>query len=150
MKQWYQRRVRGSEQMSTDPNCIFCKIIAGQIPSCKIAETERAYAFLDINPLSEGHCLVIPKYHCEKLHLLPPEEMADVGSLLVKVANAVGASDYNILQNNGAIAHQVVQHVHFHLIPKTTATGLGIVWPAYSAEKDRLISLANSIASRVQ
>eukprot|EP01125_Pyxidicula_operculata_P005955 TRINITY_DN2079_c0_g1_i1.p1 TRINITY_DN2079_c0_g1~~TRINITY_DN2079_c0_g1_i1.p1 ORF type:complete len:149 (-),score=16.08 TRINITY_DN2079_c0_g1_i1:31-477(-) len=128
-----------SELMSTDPNCIFCKIIKGQIPCKKIYETEKSLAFMDINPLSDGHCLVIPKYHCEKLHELPPEEMIDVGPTLVKIAKAIGASDYNLLQNNGAKAHQLVKHVHFHLIPKPDALqGLGIVWKSEKADDSKL------------
>eukprot|EP00008_Paramoeba_atlantica_P011792 CAMPEP_0201489614 /NCGR_PEP_ID=MMETSP0151_2-20130828/22964_1 /ASSEMBLY_ACC=CAM_ASM_000257 /TAXON_ID=200890 /ORGANISM="Paramoeba atlantica, Strain 621/1 / CCAP 1560/9" /LENGTH=137 /DNA_ID=CAMNT_0047875259 /DNA_START=53 /DNA_END=466 /DNA_ORIENTATION=+ len=124
---------------NTDPNCIFCKIIAGQIPSNKILETEKTFAFLDINPLSKGHALIIPKYHCEKLHELPPAEMAEIGPNIVKVAKAIGASDYNLLQNNGALAHQEVKHVHFHIIPKPNAEeGLGVGWPTKSADKDEL------------
>lgn len=88
-------------------SCIFCKIIRGQIPSFKIYEDDKVFSFLDINPLSEGHCLIIPKYHAEKLHELPPEEMSSFGSALVKISKAIGATDYNILQNNGKIAHQV-------------------------------------------
>jgi len=135
--------------MSTDPNCIFCKIIAGTIPSYKVLDTAKTFAFMDINPLSEGHVLVIPKYHCAKLHELPPDDMADVGPALVKLAKAVGAPDYNILQNNGTIAHQVVQHVHFHIIPKDSNHGLGISWPMYAADQAKLKEHAEKIKGRL-
>eukprot|EP01102_Stenamoeba_stenopodia_P005263 TRINITY_DN15821_c0_g1_i1.p1 TRINITY_DN15821_c0_g1~~TRINITY_DN15821_c0_g1_i1.p1 ORF type:complete len:137 (+),score=25.63 TRINITY_DN15821_c0_g1_i1:92-502(+) len=136
--------------MATDPDCLFCKIVAGKIPCVKIHETEHALAFLDIFPLSEGHCLVIPKYHAEKLHQLPEAAMADVGPVLVKVAKAVGAENYNILQNNGSIAHQVVKHVHFHIIPKPNEEqGLGIQWPASKAETEALQAVAGTIKQRL-
>lgn len=93
---------------------------------------------------------VIPKYHCEKLHELPPEEMADIGPLLVKVATAIGATDYNLLQNNGSIAHQVVKHVHFHLIPKPdSAQGLGIKWPSQETDHVRFANLATTISGKL-
>eukprot|EP00013_Stygamoeba_regulata_P019965 CAMPEP_0177664856 /NCGR_PEP_ID=MMETSP0447-20121125/20738_1 /TAXON_ID=0 /ORGANISM="Stygamoeba regulata, Strain BSH-02190019" /LENGTH=132 /DNA_ID=CAMNT_0019170899 /DNA_START=43 /DNA_END=441 /DNA_ORIENTATION=+ len=130
-------------------DCIFCKIIKGALPCFRIAETEGALAFMDIFPLSRGHCLVIPKHHCQKLHELPEESMADVGRLLVRVSKASGATDYNVLQNNGAIAHQVVNHVHFHIIPKTDSEGLGIHWDVNKLSDSELQKLADDIKSRL-
>lgn len=76
--------------------------------------------------------------------------MADVGPLLVKVAKAVGATDYNLLQNNGAIAHQVVKHVHFHLIPKPdTVQGLGIKWPSQETDHAKFAALASTISGKL-
>ncbi|KAG2127009.1 HIT-like domain-containing protein [Suillus cothurnatus] len=115
--------------------CIFCKIIKGEIPSFKLIETELSYSFLDIGPLSKGHALIIPKDHAAKLHELPDEYLADVMPIAKKIATAQGLENYNILQNNGRIAHQVVDHVHFHVIPKPDASdeeGLVIGWPAKS------------------
>ncbi|CAE6452338.1 unnamed protein product [Rhizoctonia solani] len=131
--------------MTSLASCIFCKIIKGEIPSKKLLETQYSYAFLDINPLSKGHSLVIPKYHGEKLHDIPDEYLADMMPVAKKLALATGATDYNILQNNGKIAHQVVDHVHFHVIPKPSATdteGLVVGWPqkpADLAELDKLL-----------
>merc|ERR1719401_2504626 len=110
---------------------IFEKIVAGDIPSFKIYEDDLVYSFLDINPCSKGHCLVIPKKCYEFLHQVPEEESAAIGRVLPKIAKAVmdatGTQDYNILQNNGSRAHQAVPHVHFHIIPKPDeAQGLGI------------------------
>ncbi|KAJ2721204.1 Adenosine 5'-monophosphoramidase [Coemansia sp. Benny D115] len=127
-------------------SCIFCKIIKGEIPSFKLAETELSYAFLDIQPLSKGHALVIPRYHAEKMHELPDEFLADAMPLAKKIALAVGATDYNILQNNGRLAHQEVPHVHFHVIPKPNAEeGLGVGWPAKQADMAQLKEYAASL-----
>ena len=132
-------------------SCIFCKIIKGEIPSVKIAETALSYAFMDIGPLSRGHCLVIPKEHAERFHQLSEESAADVGRVLNRVVKAVGAEDYNILQNNGKICNQAVFHVHFHVIPKTSEDdGLGIRWaPMENISKDKIVELGAQIAETI-
>eukprot|EP00994_Dinema_validum_P004904 NODE_2984_length_613_cov_57.076241_g2491_i0.p1 GENE.NODE_2984_length_613_cov_57.076241_g2491_i0~~NODE_2984_length_613_cov_57.076241_g2491_i0.p1 ORF type:complete len:135 (-),score=32.45 NODE_2984_length_613_cov_57.076241_g2491_i0:153-557(-) len=130
--------------------CIFCKIIAGDIPSHKIMENDHVFAFMDINPVAEGHCLVIPKYHCEKVHELPEEYGAEVGRMLVKVSKAVGAENYNLLQNNGELAHQAVKHVHFHIIPKPNASeGLGVGWPTKPTDHEAFAKKATEIAGKL-
>ncbi|KAG8843349.1 hypothetical protein FRB96_004081 [Tulasnella sp. 330] len=96
---------------------------------------------MDINPLSKGHSLIIPKFHAEKLHELPDESLTDLLPIAKKIALAIGSPNYNILQNNGEIAHQVVKHVHFHVIPKPAASdeqGLVIGWPQQKMEKEEL------------
>lgn len=117
-----------------DPSCIFCKIIAGQIPCWKLYEDAEVLAFLDIGPLSEGHCLVIPKAHHVTIDTMPQELSAACGWLLPKLSAAMkaatGAVGWNVLQNNGPVAGQVVQHVHFHIIPRRDSDGLGYRWPA--------------------
>ncbi|WFC95709.1 bis(5'-nucleosyl)-tetraphosphatase (asymmetrical) [Malassezia brasiliensis] len=128
--------------MATDENCIFCKIIAGKIPSRKFIETDKAYAFLDIGPTAPGHSLIIPKYHAAKFHELPDETLSDILPVAKKIALATGATDYNLLQNNGRIAHQVVGHVHFHVIPKPNEEqGLVVGWPSTSPSKEELDEL---------
>ncbi|KAI1788901.1 HIT-like protein [Ganoderma leucocontextum] len=107
--------------LRTLASCIFCKIIKGEIPSFKLVETEKVFSFLDIGPLSKGHALIVPKYHAEKLHELPDDYLPDVLPAAKKIALALGAENYNLLQNNGRIAHQEVDHVHFHVIPKPAA-----------------------------
>lgn len=111
---------------------IFDKILDGEIPCQKVYEDEHVLAFLDINPLSRGHTLIIPKERKAMLHELSDEQAAAIGRVLPRIARAVlkatGATYYNVLQNNGAPAHQAVMHVHFHIIPKTDAGGLGIEW----------------------
>lgn len=113
---------------------IFDKILAGEIPCYRVYEDEHVLAFLDIGPLSPGHTLVIPKERKAHLHQLSDAAAAALGRALPRICRAVlaatGATDYNVLQNNGAAAHQVVMHVHFHVIPKMGQRGLGILWPA--------------------
>ncbi|KAJ8081152.1 Adenosine 5'-monophosphoramidase [Marasmius tenuissimus] len=119
--------------------CLFCKIIKGEIPSFKLIETELSFSFVDIGPLSKGHSLVIPKYHAQKAHELPDEYLQDILPIAKKIAIAQGSENYNILQNNGRLAHQVVDHVHFHVIPKPNEEeGLGIGWPAKSLSKEEI------------
>jgi len=131
-------------------NTIFTKIIAGEIPCHKVYEDEHVFAFLDINPLSRGHTLVIPKEPAETLDALSDEAAAAIGRVLPRICRAVkkasGANDYNILQNNGSAAHQAVFHVHFHIIPKPDSkTGLGVGWPAGSLDQEDGKVLAREI-----
>src|SRR4029078_547175 len=120
--------------MSDHQPTIFDKILSGEIPSYKVYEDDQVFAFLDIGPLSEGHTLVIPKERKAYPHQLSAESAAAIGRALPRICRAVmratGATDYNVLQNNGSAAHQVVMHVHFHVIPKMGERGLGIRWPA--------------------
>lgn len=113
---------------------IFDKIIAGEIPCHKVYEDQHILAFLDIAPLSLGHTLVIPKEPVAHLHQLSEESAAALGRVLPRLCRAVmkatGATAYNVLQNNGSAAHQVVMHVHFHIIPRIGEDGLGIGWLA--------------------
>jgi histidine triad (HIT) family protein len=112
---------------------IFTKILRGDIPCHRVYEDEHVLAFLDINPISRGHTLVIPREPAETLDKLSAESAAAIGHALPRIARAVleatGATSFNVLQNNGAAAHQAVMHVHFHIIPMhDDGTGLGIVW----------------------
>ncbi|MDA0737385.1 MAG: HIT family protein [Nitrospirae bacterium] len=112
---------------------IFQKILNGEIPCHKVYEDDHVLAFLDINPVSQGHTLVIPKEPAETLDQLSDESSAAIGRVLPRLCRAVlkatGAQHFNILQNNGAPAHQAVFHVHFHIIPKEeSGAGLGIGW----------------------
>src|SRR5438445_1254182 len=114
---------------------IFGKILRNEIPCHRVYEDDKVLAFLDVNPISRGHTLVIPREPAETLDALSPDSAAALGRALPRIARAVvaatGARAYNVLQNNGAAAHQAVRHVHFHIIPKyDDGTGLGITWPA--------------------
>lgn len=116
----------------SDPPTIFDRILDGQIPCHRVWEDDDVLAFLDINPIAPGHTLVIPKERRAFLHELSDEAAAAIGRVLPRIARAVlaatGAKHYNILQNNGAPAHQAVLHVHFHIIPRTPEHGLGVGW----------------------
>jgi histidine triad (HIT) family protein len=114
---------------------IFGKILRGEIPCHKVYEDDLVLSFLDVMPLSKGHTLLIPKEPAATLDALSDESAAAIGRVLPRICRAVmkvtGTSAYNILQNNGADAHQAVFHVHFHIIPKPNdAEGLGVGWPA--------------------
>ncbi|KAI5813847.1 HIT domain protein [Pyronema omphalodes] len=130
--------------------CIFCKIIKGDIPCFKLYESSKVLAFLDIQPLSRGHALVIPKSHGEKLHDIPDDELSELLPIAKKLALAVGATDYNILQNNGRIAHQEVDHVHVHMIPKPNETeGLTVGWPAQQTDMAKLKALFDELKPKM-
>jgi histidine triad (HIT) family protein len=129
----------------TGQETVFDKIISGEIPCHKVYEDDHVLAFLDIGPLSRGHTLVIPKERKPYLHELSDEAAAALGRILPRLCRAVmeatGASAYNILQNNGTEAHQVVMHVHFHIIPKMGEAGLGIGWRPTSLSSDEATDL---------
>jgi histidine triad (HIT) family protein len=131
---------------------LFTKIINGEIPCHKVYEDDEVFAFLDISPLSEGHTLVIPKEPAATLDALSDKSAAAIGRVLPRLCRAVmqvtGATAYNVLQNNGAAAHQAVFHVHFHIIPRfEDGTGLGIGWPTRSLDPGTGKQLAEKIAA---
>ncbi len=134
---------------------IFTKIINREIPSHRVYEDELVFAFLDIGPLSAGHTLVIPKEAVETIDQLSDESAAAIGRVLPRISRAVmaatGASAFNILQNNGADAHQEVPHVHFHIIPRfkdraDDASGLGVIWNSGGFDHGEGAALAERIA----
>ncbi len=134
--------------MSVD-DCVFCKMVAGQIPVTKIYEDEVVLAFLDIGPISDGHTLVIPKQHFERLHDCPGELLGQVGLCLGKIAKAVSAAmnsdGYNVLCNNGRAAGQLVEHLHFHIIPRNAGDGVFDRWPAYKYQAGKIEAIAAKI-----
>lgn len=133
---------------------IFTRILRGEIPSHRVYEDEKVFAFLDISPLSPGHTLVVPKEPAATLDALSEESAAAIGRVLPRIARAVmaatGTRAYNILQNNGVAAHQAVPHVHFHVIPKPDdARGLGISWPAGRLEEEDGKRMAAAVAAQL-
>ncbi len=108
--------------MTSEPDCIFCKILAGELPSTQIAESERAIAFMDINPASEGHALVIPRDHSRDLLDIPAEDLTACALLAQQVARTavdrLEADGVNLLNCCGADAWQTVFHFHLHVIPR--------------------------------
>ena len=133
---------------------VFGKIVRGEIPCHKVYEDEKILAFLDINPLSEGHTLVISKEPAETLDRLSDESAAALGRVLPRLCRAVvavtGSREYNVLENNGGGAHQAIAHVHFHIIPKPNhREGLGIGWPARDLDRDAAAALARKIAAAI-
>ncbi len=119
---------------NADPSCIFCKIVAGEIPCAKVLETDDALAFLDVAPLAEGHVLLIPKRHIVRLDEMNASQaglmLRHLPALGRAVRQATGCSGYNVLQNNGRAAGQAVMHVHFHIIPRDCDDPFQFNWPA--------------------
>jgi len=127
---------------SSPSDCIFCKIVQNQIPASIVYDSDSILAFLDVNPLASGHLLVIPKVHANQLIDLPEKIASEIGRVLPKLGQALlrvsGADGFNVLQNNGEVAGQVVGHVHFHLIPRFKGDGLGYRWNAGAYEDGQM------------
>ena len=140
--------------MNVADDCVFCKIVAGEIPCTKVFENEDCFSFLDIAPLAEGHTLLIPKKHYDQLPDVPDETMVGLASQLPRIGRAIlratGAEGFNVLQNNGRIAGQVVPHVHFHLIPRRAEDGLGYRWQAGSYPAGRADEIAHLIVESLE
>ena len=135
--------------MTTDANCIFCKIVTGAIPCFKLFEDAESLAFMDINPANDGHCLVIPKAHYPTLFALSPEAFAAAGRTIIKVANAVNKAlspdGINLLQANGPGAAQSVFHFHIHILPRRRDDGLTINWIPKPGDRARIAEIAENI-----
>ncbi|HEY3495602.1 MAG TPA: HIT family protein [Polyangiaceae bacterium] len=133
---------------------IFSKILRGEIPAHRVYEDDRVLAFLDVGPLSPGHLLVIPKEPAETLDQLSDESSAAIGRVLPRLCRALmkvtGTKEYNVLQNNGRLAHQAVLHVHFHVIPKPSEErGLGVGWPSKKLDPDEGAALSEKLRAEV-
>lgn len=135
--------------MAPASGSIFARLVAGEIPCQRVFENEHVLAFLDINPLAEGHTIVIPKRTVARLADLAPDEAAELGRVLPEIARkivaATGAEGFNILQNDGQIAGQEVPHVHFHIIPRRAGDGLGYRWRPQKRTPAELNALAERI-----
>lgn len=137
-------------------DCIFCKIINGEIPSAKVYEDEHVFAFLDIGQVTKGHTLVIPKVHKENVFELPEEVAGNVFKAVPKIASAIKSAyepeGLNILQNNGEAAGQSVFHFHMHLIPRHgDGDGFGAVWKTHQDKytQDDYKKIAAEISSHL-
>ena len=134
-------------------DCLFCDIIAGKIPSHKVAEDEHAFAFLDIHPLTKGHCLVIPKKHSEDIFDIPEEDLhagaSMAKSLAEKCKKNLGATAVQLVNASGKDAEQSVFHFHLHVIPRYTNDGLEMNkwWQGKTREMSQkeLVSLAKNL-----
>ena len=131
--------------------CVFCKIIGGQIPATKVYEDEASLAFMDINPISRGHTLLVPKEHFVRVSEVDAEKYQALVKIVPRLTKAVleatGAAGLNVLQNNGRAAGQVVEHLHIHLIPRYQGDGLGFIWKPKPASAEALTELALKIKS---
>jgi histidine triad (HIT) family protein len=113
--------------MKTDPDCLFCKIVAGEIPAHKVYEDEDFVCFLDIGPVNLGHTLIVPREHCQNIFDMPLEIAEKLGPVIQKTARAVAkateATGVNVGMNNGLTAGQLVHHAHVHIIPRFQGDG---------------------------
>jgi histidine triad (HIT) family protein len=139
--------------MVTDTHCIFCKIIAGQIPCHKIFEDDAVLAFLDIGPLVRGHTVVIPKAHHATIMEVPPELLAQVTKRLPAITHAVlsatGTHACHLLVNNGSEAMQSVSHLHFHILPRKDGDNFRIPWNAGTLGKEEGAALSHEISAKI-
>lgn len=129
-------------------DCIFCKIIEGELPSAKIYEDKRILALLDINPVNKGHTLVITKEHYNNLPDVPLDLLKELiviaQKLTLPLMKAVGADGFNLTLNNGQAAGQLVNHVHFHIIPRFKGDNLH-PWPGKTYQEKEKERIAEAI-----
>jgi histidine triad (HIT) family protein len=130
-------------------DCIFCKIIKGDIPCTKVYEDENILSFLDIAPANKGHCLVVPKEHYETL-IDAPEEIINYSlKVAKKIARAMSASlaneGFNVLINNNKVAGQLVPHVHMHIIPRFKRDGVRLNWTPKRYKDKEIVEFADKI-----
>lgn len=135
--------------MQQDENCVFCKIIAGQIPCFRLFEDDQTLAFMDINPAHDGHCLVITKEHYANIFEIRDELLAAVTrsarKLAVAVHRAVTPEGLNLVQANGGGAQQSVKHFHFHVLPRKLGDQLKFDWGVKPGDRDTIAALAEKI-----
>lgn len=140
--------------MTRDPDCIFCKIVAGEVPCFKLFEDARTLAFMDINPANEGHCLAIPKAHFPDLFAAPPGAVGEVAELARRLARAVQAAlkpdGINLIQSNGPGAAQSVQHFHMHVLPRRSGDELKINWGLKPGNREAIALLAEKIRAKLE
>lgn len=133
-------------------NCLFCSIIAGNIPCEKVFENEHAIAFLDIHPNNPGHTLVVPKKHFENLLETDDDVARELMSIVKKIApqiiTAVGAEGFNTGINTGATSGQVIMHTHVHIIPRFKDDGL-VHWPSKEMSAEDLKKIGESIKKMI-
>ena len=137
--------------MHSDPNCIFCKIVAGTIPCFKIHEDDLTIAFMDINPLNPGHALIVPKRHFADLYGADGESLAAALAAAQRVARAIKAEiaphGLNLLQANGEAAGQTVAHFHIHVVPRAKGDRARLDWDHVPGDKAAIGSLAEKLRS---
>ncbi len=138
--------------MSTDADCIFCKIIQGEIPSFKLYEDDHTYAFMDINPANDGHALIVPKEHAKDIHAVSDESIGRTVVTAKKVAGAVHGTmapeGINLVQCNGPAAGQSVFHFHMHVLPRKEGDELKMNWGLEPGDMDAIGALAERIKDK--
>ena len=132
-----------------DPDCLFCKIVAGELPSQRIAEDERTVSFMDINPATRGHALVIPKAHAVNLLEIEPDDLTAVAlaaqQLAKRVPERLGADGVNLINSCGSAAWQTVFHFHIHVIPRYQGDPLRLPWVPAPGDPHEIAAAAREL-----
>jgi len=136
--------------MSADPDCLFCKIVAGEIAATIVAQDERTIAFMDINPATRGHALVIPRAHVRDLHAIEPDDLKAVAAAAQRIAakahEKLGADGVNLLNSNGPAAWQTVFHFHMHVIPRYEGDPLRLPWTPAPGDMEDIAAAGAQLA----
>ena len=134
----------------SDPDCLFCKIVAGDLPATVVHRDERTVAFMDINPATRGHALVVPAEHVVDLHAIGPDDLAAVARTGQRIAararDALGADGVNLLNSTGAAAWQTVFHFHLHVIPRYADDPLRLPWVPGPGDPDEIAAAGAALA----
>jgi histidine triad (HIT) family protein len=137
--------------MAADPDCLFCKIVAGDIPSARVYEDDRTVAFMDINPATRGHLLVVPREHAADVHAIDPEDLKAVvltgKAIAQRVRDKLGADGVNLLNSAGSAAWQTVFHFHLHVIPRYEDDPLRLPWQPQPGDKDEIAAAAEELGA---
>ena len=138
--------------MAADPDCLFCKIVAGEIPSTRVDEDERTVAFMDINPATRGHLLVVPREHSTDLLEVAADDLAACARMAQKLAararERLGADGVNLLNSCGSAAWQTVFHFHVHVIPRYVGDPLRLPWVPGPGDRDEIAAAASALSGR--
>jgi histidine triad (HIT) family protein len=137
--------------MARDPDCLFCKIVAGEVPSTKVDEGERTVSFMDINPATRGHLLVVPREHSRDLLEIDDEDLAAcavaAGRMAARVKERLGADGVNLLNACGSAAWQTVFHFHVHVIPRYEDDPLRLPWVPGPGDEDEIAAAARELTA---
>jgi histidine triad (HIT) family protein len=137
--------------MASDPNCLFCKIVAGEVPSTRVHEDERTIAFMDINPATRGHLLVVPREHAPDLLEIPDEDLeACVRAARIlarRLTERLDADGVNLLNSCGSVAWQTVFHFHMHVIPRYGGDPLQLPWHPAPGDREEIAAAARELTA---
>jgi histidine triad (HIT) family protein len=132
-----------------DPDCIFCKIVAGELPATIVGEDERTISFMDIAPATRGHALVIPREHSPDLLSIEADDLAAVNlaakQLAARIKDRLGADGVNLMNSCGAVAFQTVFHFHLHVIPRYEGDGLRLPWVPTPGDQQEIAAAAQEL-----
>ena len=137
--------------MAADPDCLFCKIVAGDVPATLVHEDERTVAFMDINPATRGHLLVVPREHAADVLEIDPEDLEAVArtgqAMARRVRDKLGADGVNLLNSTGSVAWQTVFHFHLHVIPRYENDPLRLPWQPQPGDQDEIAAAAKELGA---